>query len=214
MASKQSKAKSRKITDFMVPRSEASKEPVGQSSGSLENIMPQGGNAGLEELRELFLKRMIQYSEKKKEDSTGEGEASKTELGKENGRIMGVIEQIASSKLVKTIECDQQGLCSDGRSIGEIFVDEYGVKRQRGFINTTRLPIFLDFIAEEAEARPVLRKAYEVKTSRGSLALVPEDFLCELSSRYGVLVSNIDKCLNYRSTPWRERSKAPRKKQD
>jgi len=98
----------------------------------------------------------------------------------------------------KEVVCDASGRCSDGISVGEIYVDKYGFKRQRGYVNTTRLPIFIDWIVEEAFVRELFPKTYVVESSRGSLAVVPEDFLCELHARYGVVLVNYDKCKNYK----------------
>jgi len=98
----------------------------------------------------------------------------------------------------KEVVCDASGRCSDGISVGEIYVDKYGFKRQRGYVNTTRLPVFIDWIVEEAYVRELFPKTYVVETSRGSLAIVPEDFLCELHARYGVVLVNYDKCKNYK----------------
>ncbi len=95
------------------------------------------------------------------------------------------------------ITCSNEGECSDGRRISEVFVDKYGFRRQRGFIRTTRLPVFLDWIVEEAIVSKVLPTAYKVQTNRGALALIPTDFLCELHMRYGVLLKNYD-CRGYR----------------
>ncbi len=95
------------------------------------------------------------------------------------------------------ITCDNNGVCSDGISISQVYVDKYGFKRQRGFIRTTRIPVYVDWIVEEALVSKVLPTAYKVETNRGSIALVPKDFLCELDKRYGVLLKNYD-CSNYK----------------
>lgn len=100
-------------------------------------------------------------------------------------------------RTINEIMCDNNGLCRDNRKLSEIFVDEYGFKRQRGFVRTTRAPIFLDWIVEEAIVSKILPTAYKVETSRGAVALVPESFLCELDKRYGVLLKNYD-CRNYK----------------
>ncbi len=110
------------------------------------------------------------------------------------------------------IKCDQSGVCSDGKRIGEVFVDKYGFKRQRGFVNTTRLPIFLDWIVEEAVVQEILPRAYSVRTNRGSIALIPEDFLCELHTRYGIILKNYDKCKNYKPGIGVETTRTKRRK--
>ncbi len=100
-------------------------------------------------------------------------------------------------RTVNEIMCTSDGVCRDNRKLSEIFVDEYGFRRQRGFVRTTRLPIFLDWIVEEAVVTKILPSAYKVETSRGAIALVPTNFLCELDKRYGVLLQNYD-CSNYK----------------
>lgn len=150
---------------------------------------------------------------------TGEKEGkatAKKNLGKEGVDERRISKDLLADKLgeliktaisrteVKVIECNQQGVCSDGKKIGEVFEDEKGVKWQRGFLNTTRLPIFLDFIAENAVIKGKIGRAYVIETSRGTEAIVPEDFICEMTSRYGVLL-DIDKCVNYRVSPWTEK---------
>ncbi len=94
------------------------------------------------------------------------------------------------------IVCDNTGKCSDGRNISDIFVDNYGVKRQRGFIRTSRIPIIVDWVAEKARAEKILTKAYKVETSRGAMALIPDEFICDMVKRYGVLIEGVD-CSNY-----------------
>jgi hypothetical protein len=85
------------------------------------------------------------------------------------------------------------------------------LKWQRSFLNTTRIPIFLDFIAEEAEIKGRVGKAAVVVSSRGAKAIIPEDFICEAISRYGIIL-NIDKCSNYKPSPWAERTKKKQNK--
>lgn len=109
------------------------------------------------------------------------------------------------------ISCNNNGECNDGRRVGEIFEDKYGFRRQRGFVNTTRLPIFLDWIVEEAVIEEILPKTYVVKTNRGSLALIPEDYLCELHTRYGVIIKNYDKCRKYKPSIGSETTKKRRR---
>ncbi len=95
------------------------------------------------------------------------------------------------------IVCNSNGECSDGHRVSEVFTDKYGFRRQRGFIRTTRLPIYVDWIVEEAVVSKILPTAYKVETNRGAVALVPIDFLCELDRRYGVLLKNYD-CSGYK----------------
>lgn len=92
------------------------------------------------------------------------------------------------------VRCDEYGRCSDGVNVGVIFTDKYGFQRQRGFLRTTRIPVYMDWIVEEAVVTKILPKAHKLVTNRGAVALVPEDFICELQERYGVILKNYDKC--------------------
>ncbi len=94
------------------------------------------------------------------------------------------------------VRCDEYGRCSDGINVGEIFTDKYGFQRQRGYLRTTRIPVYTDWIVEEAVVTKILPKAHKLVTNRGAVALVPEDFLCELQERYGVILKNYGKCKN------------------
>ncbi|RLG88768.1 MAG: hypothetical protein DRO16_04785 [Thermoprotei archaeon] len=96
------------------------------------------------------------------------------------------------------VVCDSTGKCTDGISVGEIYNDQYGFKRQRGYVNTTRLPVYTDWIVEEGLVKKILPRAYGLKTNRGAVALIPEDFLCELQARYGVVLLNYDRCTKYK----------------
>ncbi|WFO75310.1 hypothetical protein J4526_09655 [Desulfurococcaceae archaeon MEX13E-LK6-19] len=96
----------------------------------------------------------------------------------------------------RAVSCNNTGVCSDGKKISEIYVDEAGIVRQRGFIRTSRIPVILDWVVEHGKIEKVLPKAYKLVTDRGAMALVPEDFICELVTRYGVIVENYD-CKNY-----------------
>ena len=100
-------------------------------------------------------------------------------------------------RTINEIMCSSDGLCKDNRRLSEIFIDEFGFKRQRGFVRTTRAPVFLDWIIEEAVVSKIFPTAYKVETSRGAIALIPENFLCELDKRYGILLKNYD-CSNYK----------------
>lgn len=107
-----------------------------------------------------------------------------------------VLEEILFKGLeAEDVRCDQSGKCSDGHFVGEVFEDKYGFKRQRGYVNTTRLPIYLDWIIEEASVNKLFAQVYLVKTNRDSLALIPEEYICELNRRYGVIIKNYDKCV-------------------
>ncbi len=102
-----------------------------------------------------------------------------------------VLDEILNKGLTdEFLKCDSSGKCTDGRRLGEIYVDKYGFKRQRGFVRTTRTPVYVDWIVEEATISKLLPKAYKLVTSRGAVAIIPDDFLCELQERYGVIIKN------------------------
>ena len=102
-----------------------------------------------------------------------------------------VLDEILNKGLTdEFLKCDNSGKCTDGRRLGEIYVDKYGFKRQRGFVRTTRTPVYVDWIVEEATISKLLPKAYKLVTSRGAVAIIPDDFLCELQERYGVIIKN------------------------
>lgn len=92
----------------------------------------------------------------------------------------------------RTVSCTNTGECSDGKKLSEVFVDKLGILRQRGFIRTSRIPIVLDWVVERGRVEKVLPKAYKLVTERGAMALVPEGFICELVTRYGVLIDNYE----------------------
>lgn len=108
--------------------------------------------------------------------------------------------------------CDSRGECTDGKRLGEYFVDQFGFRRQRGFVRTTRTPIFTDWIVEEAVVSKLLPRAFKLETNRGALAIVPEDFICELQARYGVVLKNFDACKGYQVSLIGAISKSRKKK--
>ncbi|MCY0868685.1 MAG: hypothetical protein OWQ48_05605 [Desulfurococcus sp.] len=194
--------RNRRLVDYMQSKSSqdantrvAEKKAVSEEAKKPESSV--SGEGDIDEIREILLRKSREAKGGREategSPSQSPAEASSSRVTVDATSTSRIIESIVSSKSVKIIECNQHGVCMDGKRIGEIFVDEYGIKRQRGYVNTTRLPIFLDFAVEEAEVKPVLKKALIVRTEKGSLALVPEDFICELSSRYGILLS-IEKC--------------------
>jgi hypothetical protein len=124
--------------------------------------------------------------------------------------ILEIARRAGERREIKIIECDKSGMCTDNRRVGEVYQDEHGIKWQRTFISTTRLPIFLDFLAEEAELKGRIGKAFVIETSRGGRAIIPDDFICEAVSRYGILI-NVEKCASYKSTPWAEKTKRLKK---
>lgn len=119
-----------------------------------------------------------------------------TESGDKGGLKVSTvdIDKILYESGLEPIICKPTGLCSDGRRVGEVFRDKYGLLRQRGFLNTTRQTVYLDFMLEKAVVKQLLPNTFKIETERGSLAIVPEDFLCEMNYRYGVMLVNYDKC--------------------
>ncbi len=112
------------------------------------------------------------------------------------GRILDII--LKEGLLTSETTCNSYGECSDGINVGEYFTDEYGFHRQRGFIRTTRIPIFMDWIVEDGYVEKVLPRAHKLVTNRDAVAIIPDDFLCELQARYGIILRNYDKCYGYR----------------
>jgi hypothetical protein len=125
-----------------------------------------------------------------------------------------VLDEILEHGLGKDdVVCYSNGTCSDGVSVGETYTDKYGFLRQRGFVNTTRVTIYTDWIVEEGIVKKILPKAYGLKTNRGAVALIPEDYLCELEARYGVKLLNYDKCRNYKAIiEWGSRGKSGKRR--
>lgn len=115
-----------------------------------------------------------------------------------------IAREAALKMQVEFIECDKQGNCSDGKKVSEVFEDSRGVKWQRAFLPTSRSPIFLNFIAEDSKIIGRVGRALIIETSRGARAIIPEDYICELTSRYGIIL-NIDKCNTYKTSPWSDR---------
>lgn len=196
--------RNKSILDFVKDTSKSQvkveEEKTGASiEGKRESKVGTGKNNIIDELLEFVVSKKEVVEETAVETSKPDLE----ELGEAEVPSGEVLDTILS-KSVEDIRCDSTGKCNDGRYIGEIFTDRYGFKRQRGFVNTTRLPVFLDWIVEEATIQQVLPRAYSLKTNRGSVALVPEDFLCELHTRYGVLLKNYEKCSNYKPSLTRE----------
>ncbi len=122
-----------------------------------------------------------------------------TVLGKTEvptGEILDII--LEKGLITSESMCNELGECDDGINVGEYFTDEYGFHRQRGFVRTTRIPVFVDWIVEDGVVKKLLPRAHKLVTSRGAIALVPDDFLCELQARYGIILQNYDKCRGYR----------------
>ncbi len=94
------------------------------------------------------------------------------------------------------VRCNEKGECSDGLSVGSVYTDKYGFRRVRGYLITTRIPVYTDWIIEEAVIKKILPRAYRLETNRGAVALVPDDYLCTLQERWGVIIKNYGKCRN------------------
>lgn len=197
----------RKITDFAKKASKGEKE----STRSPEHT--SGSSAEIEELLRARISRKeeeaVELKDVKKSSEPTREETTSTSSVLE--RLVLLAREAASKMQVEFVECDKQGNCSDGKRIGEVFEDSRGVKWQRGFLATSRLPIFLNFVAEESKIVGRIGRALVIETSRGAKAIIPEDYICELTSRYGVMLE-IEKCANYKSSPWSEREGRSKKR--
>ncbi|MFZ8783778.1 MAG: hypothetical protein ACO2OR_07370 [Desulfurococcaceae archaeon] len=197
----------RKITDFAKKASESEKESTrspehtSESSAEIEELLRARISRKEEEAVEL--KDVKKPSEPTREETTSTSSVLE--------RLVLLAREAASKMQVEFVECDKQGNCSDGKRIGEVFEDSRGVKWQRGFLATSRLPIFLNFVAEESKIVGRIGRALVIETSRGAKAIIPEDYICELTSRYGVMLE-IEKCANYKSSPWSEREGRSKKR--
>lgn len=141
-----------------------------------------------------------------REARTQAEEGARREAPKQIDALAKVLNALASSAEIRRIECDASGACADGRRVGDEFQDSYGIYRKRGFLNTTRLPVFLDWVLEKGSVENVTETAVLVKTDRGAVALVPADFLCEMQARYGITISGVA-CEGYKPMIGRQASK-------
>lgn len=143
-----------------------------------------------DELILQLLSRMEQAERKPETFMTSERKSEEKEasLAKDES-IQEMVDQLIKDE-IKIVECSSSRMCNDGIKVGDIFVDSHGIKRQRGYLKTTRIPIYVDVIVETGSVKqiPALKKTYVVTTSRGARAIVPEEFLCELEERYGVIL--------------------------
>lgn len=219
--------KHRKLTEFTKKQSmEQVSEGAEQGerapkAGSAEAAKGVNGESVIKEVFEILLQKQRQRAEVGQQpvsEVAGEKIVEKA-LAEEKcrdkpgliqvERLVEVAQEAFQKKEFRYLECNKQGICADGRQLGEVFLDR-GLRWQRTFLSTTRLPIFLDFVAEESVIRGRIGKAFIVVTERGAQAIIPEEFICEAAKRYGVLV-NIDKCVNYRVFPWAEKSRRKQK---
>lgn len=150
----------------------------------------------IDELTRFIIEASI--SEARAESSVEEKDVRSGEKGDTSMFSKDIIDKLLNRSIDERINCSQSGVCDDNRMVSQVFKDDLGILRQRGYLKTTRLPVYLDFIVEKAVVKQTLPNTYKVETDRGSIALVPEDFLCELHNRYGVILLNYDKCRDYK----------------
>jgi len=192
--------KPRKITDF-----------AKRSVASEEKKLDEKVSKPVEECVEVEIEEILRSRMQRTRETTNEGIIKSKEqedqkdqtsqlLSNELAEKLTLIAREAALKMqVEFIECDKQGNCSDGKKVSEIFEDSRGVKWQRAFLPTSRSPIFLNFIAEDSKVIGRVGRALIIETSRGARAIIPEDYICEMNSRYGVIL-NIEKCSTYKTS--------------
>lgn len=212
--------RNRKLTDYM--RSKPTTTGDKERQAPLVQEVPQPQNTDIiSELIETATKRFeLQKSTTTSTPHTSRGaereelSSKKQDSSTQKTMIDNVSNQLAEEAFkrlnVKLITCDKQGRCTDDKRVGDVYKDEHGVEWQRGFVNTTRLPIFVDFIVEDATVTGRIGKALLIESSRGAKAIIPEDYICELVSRYGVKIQ-LEKCTGYKASPWTERTKTKKK---
>ncbi|ADG90502.1 hypothetical protein [Thermosphaera aggregans] len=185
--------RNRKLTEFF--KKNVEKASTNKVEGSISEQPKQPESSVEEDVTKQILELVeSRTSQLKAKSQVGEEPDKKPPQAKPPQSLGDeLLEQIVAEE-IKPIECDSKGFCTDGIKVGDFFVDKYGVKRQRGFVNTTRLPVYLDVVVEEAKVAPLLSRAYSIETSRNALAIVPEDFICELQERYGVVLQGFEKC--------------------
>ncbi|WP_440059130.1 hypothetical protein ACSU1N_04920 [Thermogladius sp. 4427co] len=150
----------------------------------------------------------------KPESESIQAPKQRAETGVETKLPAEVLVKIAENPVIKRIECDPSGICKDNMKVGDVLKDDYGIQRKRGFLNTTRMPVFLDWVFENAVAERLTGKTLMVKTERGSLAVIPDHFLCEMMFRYGISIQGFEeKCRDYKPFIGRQfKAKKGRKK--
>jgi len=191
--SQRERPRNRKLTEFFKKNMQEDSEK--KAFGSANDQLKQPESSAEEDVAKHILELVESRASQSRMRSRVEEESRREDnlLKTPQPLREELLEQILAEE-IKPIECDNKGLCSDGIKVGDFFTDKYGVKRQRGFVNTTRLPVYLDVVVEEAKVSPLLSKAYSIQTSRNALAIVPEDFICELQERYGVILEGFEKC--------------------
>jgi len=207
--------KLKKITDF------ASKTPKSEKKPSEEEFKSNNESIEIEELLRTRVRRekieekppttTTRSIEEQKQPTKIQATETPSSINNTLEKLLLLAREAASRLQVEFLECDKQGNCNDGRRIGEVFEDSRGVKWQRGFLVTSRLPIFLNFIAEDSKIVGRIGKAFIIETAHGAKTIIPEDYICEMTSRYGVIL-NIEKCSNYKTSPWSERGGKSKKR--
>lgn len=186
------KPRNRKLTEFF----KQSEKNIDESRAPQKKEESQTHSNVEDDIVKHVLSLLDAHSKQlKTRETSGKKEPSLESQSKEllHGLESDILDKVLEED-IKPIECDNKGVCLDGLKVGEIFTDKYGVKRQRGYVNTTRLPVYLDVIVEEGVVSPLLSKSYSIQTSRNAVAIVPEDFICELQQRYGVILKGFEKC--------------------
>ena len=220
--------KHRKLTDFAKKKQEREDE-AWKAESNVKRLEEKPGEEGsvvdsnkvFEEVLAVIAQKQRATTQREVVSEVAQVETSETqatrgkvevaiEVGKREEKLFEVAYEAFAKKDIKIIECNKQGTCTDGKKLGEVFEDSRGLKWQRSFVNTTRLPIFLDFIAENAQIKGRVGKASIVVLASGARAIIPDEYLCEVVKRLGVLI-DIDKCSNYKTSPWAERTRRKQK---
>lgn len=201
MKNKSDKGRYKPITDFL-------KKPSSTQPSQQPQLQGEAGG-GREDTNIEDIIRLLTESKKQRKTPSG-----KEEVGEPKPKISReLLDKIAANQSLKRLECDNNGVCKDGVRVGEKLVDEYGVERKRGFLNTTRLPIFLDWISETGSVEKLSDRTFVVKTEKGALAVVPDHFICEFQYRYGIAIPGFDeRCKDYKPSIGRQYKPRSRKK--
>lgn len=207
--------KHKKLTDFTRKTSSTvseSKDEVLENTEVSRNKTEKtvNGETVLKELLEVLMQKqkttqLEEIAEEKHAEIPAAKEITPEIQPVKEEKLAEIAQEAFQKGEITIIECNKQGLCIDGKKISDVF-EAKGLKWQRTFLSTTRLPIYLDFVAEEAEVKGRVGKAFIIVSARGAKAIVPDDFLCEALKRYGILI-DADKCFNYKPSPWVEKSR-------
>lgn len=203
----------KKLTDYAKRQEEdAARQPkLDEKSVTPDRKIAEGSESVLREVLEAIIQRYRStHAETSKQARQEPEETGETERRSTANEILELAQEAYQRTEVKLIECDKQGTCNDGRRVGEVYEDSKGLKWQRGFLSTSRIPIFVDFIVEEAKIAGRVGKAFIIVSSRDSKAIIPEDYICEASSKYGILL-DLEKCSSFRISPWSSKSKKKQK---